>query len=68
MGLLDGFKKVVGAVDSEQSLVQENAKILSQYSERVQAINALEQPLERLSDDELRYIYMHNRLTSPKKC
>ena len=55
MGLLDGFKKVVGAVDSEQSLVQENSKILSQYSDRVQAINALEQPLEKLSDDELKY-------------
>ena len=56
MGLLDGFKKVVGAVDTEQSLVQENAKVLAQYADRVKEINQLEEAYEKLSDEELKYL------------
>lgn len=54
MGLLDGFKKMVGATDPSELLAFENDKQLKIYMQNVDKINALEEDFEKLSNDQLR--------------
>lgn len=58
MGLLDGLMKQAASVtsggDPVKALTADNEKTLSKLREQVAEINALEEPYEKLSNDELR--------------
>lgn len=54
MGLLDGFKKIVGVADPEKALIVDNTKILNSYLDKVKQINALEEAYEKLTNEQLR--------------
>ena len=54
MGLLDGLKKIVGAQDPMEAMVQDNEKTLKSYQANVDAINKLEDEFEKLSNEQLR--------------
>jgi preprotein translocase subunit SecA len=53
MGVIDGFKKLVGPSDSAAILENENDKVIKEYMERVEEVNALEDGLEKISDEGL---------------
>ena len=54
MGLLDGLKKIVGAQDPVEAMLQDNEKTLKSYQANVEAINKLEDEYEKLSNEQLR--------------
>ena len=54
MGLLDGLKKIVGAQDPVEAMLQDNEKTLKSYQANVDAINKLEDEFEKLSNEQLR--------------
>jgi hypothetical protein len=58
MGLLDGFKKIVGVQDIQQQLTQDNNKILQQYLDKVKEINGLEDKYEKMTNEQLRWIHI----------
>lgn len=53
MGLFDGLKKLVPGSSNQPVTAANREKILQQYQQRVDAINALEAEYEKLSDDQL---------------
>ena len=53
MGIIDGFKKLVGASSPQEALAQENDKQIKSYLNIVDKINALEPEYEALSNEQL---------------
>jgi preprotein translocase subunit SecA len=53
MGLLDSFKRLVAGKDFMYELKSENDRLLKEYMQRVERINALEEDTEKLTDESL---------------
>jgi hypothetical protein len=53
MGLLDSFRKLVAGQDYVDELKSENDRQFKSYMQRVESINALEEEIEKLTDESL---------------